>query len=132
MCKELSRVYFDGNEISFKVNNIEVVNGEFPSEFRMDGDYLIRAEDLAMITAILSEKKGVYREVDCLGSSTKVFIKDEEDLKEMIQYKQKEIRILEKRYYELGEQIRNIKYEIGVYNNIPWYKRILTKIKLDE
>lgn len=55
-----NRVYFNGRELSYKVGDVEVINGKFPEEFKLKGDYLINAEDLALITALISEKMAAY------------------------------------------------------------------------
>lgn len=132
MNEDFNRVFFDGNELSYIVNGVQIINGEFPTEYELKGDYVINAEDLSLITALISEKKASYTRNWGWGALTSVYICDEdnlikkmkqhlEDYKEHMNMSQKECK-----------KITNIKNKIDIFNKLPWYKRIFKKVELNE
>lgn len=122
MNENLSRVYFNGSELSYKVNGVEVINGEFPDKYNLKGDYLISGEDLAAITVALNNNKGVISNIDINGYRFNISIEDSDNIMKKIK---EELEAKEKIYKELY-----IKYIH--FNNLPWYERIFKKIEIEK
>lgn len=80
MNENLSRVYFNGSELSYKVNGVEVINGEFPDKYNLKGDYLISGEDLAAITVALNSNKGGISRIDINGYRFNILIEDSDNI----------------------------------------------------
>lgn len=125
-----NRVYFNGRELSYKVGDVEVINGKFPEEFELKGDYLINAEDLALITALISEKMAAYTRNWGWGSLFSVYICDEDNLikkmEEQLENYKERLDMLDKEC----KKVTNIKNKIDDFNNLPWYERIFKKIEI--
>lgn len=118
MNENLSRVYFNGSELSYKVNGVEVINGKFPDKYKLKGDYLISGEDLAAITVALNSNKGVISRIDINGYRFNILIEDSDNIMKKIK---EELESEKKRYEELY-------FKYISFNNLPWYKRIFKKI----
>lgn len=123
MNENLSRVYFNGSELSYKVNGVEVINGDFPDKYNLKGDYLISGEDLAAITVALNNNKGVISKIDINGYRFNILIEDSDNIMKKIKEELEELEAKKKIYEELY-----IKYIH--FNNLPWYKRIFKKIEI--
>lgn len=123
MNENLSRVYFNGSELSYKVNGVEVINGKFPDKYKLKGDYLISGEDLAAITVALNSNKGVISEIDINGYHFNILIEDSDNIMEKIKEEVEKLESEEKRYRELYFTYIHL-------NNLPWYKRIFKKIEI--
>lgn len=121
MNENLSRVYFNGSELSYKVNGVEVINGEFPDKYNLKGDYLISGEDLAAITVALNSNKGSISRIDINGYRFNILIEDSDNIMKKIKEELEELEAKKKIYEELY-----IKYIH--FNNLPWYERIFKKI----
>lgn len=132
MNDKFNRVYFNGRELSYKVGDVEVINGKFPEEFELKGDYLINAEDLGLITALISEKKAAYTRNWGWGSLFSVYICDEDNLikkmKEQLENYKERMDMLDKEC----KKVTNIKNKIDDFNNLPWYERIFKKIEIEK
>lgn len=127
MSENLNRVYFDGNELSYKVNGVQVINGEFPTEYELKGDYLISAGDLAIIESVLNSKKGSIQRITILGLEITINDVDNilKSIKKVIDDTEKDrAKFLE--YYEMQKSI------CENFNDLPWCKRIFKKIKMYE
>lgn len=122
MNENLSRVYFNGSELSYKVNGVEVINGEFPDKYNLKGDYLISGEDLAAITVALNSNKGVVSKIDINGYRFNILIEDSDNIMKKIEEEIEKIKSERKRYEELY-------FNYIRFNNLPWYKRIFKKIE---
>lgn len=127
---EISRVYFDGKELSYTVNGVEAINGEFPKEYTIEGDYLIGASDLLLLTAALNDKKVFKRyfgEGDGMRFLVDYRIIDESkaiaEAEEIAKRLHESFDSLNKRYRILREEYS----ELLDYCRLPWYKRIFTK-----
>lgn len=130
MSENLNRVYFNGREISYKVGDVEVINGKFPEKFELKGDYLINAEDLALITALISEKMAAYTRSLDWGKFSSIYICDEDNL---IKKMEEQLEDYKERLYILDKEckkVTNIKSKIDDFNNLPWYERIFKKIEI--
>lgn len=125
MNENLSRVYFNGSELSYKVNGVEVINGEFPDKYNLKGDYLISGEDLAAITVALNSNKGVISRIDINGYCFNILIEDSDNIMKKIKEELEELEAKKKIYEELY-----IKYIH--FNNLPWYERIFKKIEIEK
>ena len=127
-----NRVYFNGRELSYKVGDVEVINGKFPEEFELKGDYLINAEDLALITALISEKMAAYTRNWGWGALSSIYICDEDNLikkmEEQLENYKKRLDMLDKEC----KKVTNIKNKIDDFNNLPWYERIFKKIEIEK
>jgi hypothetical protein len=121
MNENLSRVYFNGSELSYKVNGVEVINGKFPDKYKLKGDYLISGEDLAAITVALNSNKGVISRIDINGYRFNILIEDSDNIMKKIKEELEELESEKKRYEELY-------FKYISFNNLPWYKRIFKKI----
>jgi hypothetical protein len=127
-----NRVYFNGRELSYKVGDVEVINGKFPEEFELKGDYLINAEDLALITALISEKMAAYTRNLGWGALSSIYICDEDNL---IKKMEEQLEIYKERLDMLDKEckkVTNIKNKIDDFNNLPWYERIFKKIEIEK
>lgn len=127
-----NRVYFNGRELSYKVGDVEVINGKFPEEFELKGDYLINAEDLALITALISEKMAAYTRNLGWGTLSSIYICDEDNLikkmEEQLENYKERLDMLDKEC----KKVTNIKNKIDDFNNLPWYERIFKKIEIEK
>lgn len=127
-----NRVYFNGRELSYKVGDVEVINGKFPEEFELKGDYLINAEDLALITALISEKMAAYTRNLGWGALSSIYICDEDNLikkiEEQLENYKERLDMLDKEC----KKVTNIKNKIDDFNNLPWYERIFKKIEIEK
>lgn len=127
-----NRVYFNGRELSYKVGDVEVINGKFPEEFELKGDYLINAEDLALITALISEKIAAYTRNWGWGTLSSIYICDEDNLikkmEEQLENYKERLDMLDKEC----KKVTNIKNKIDDFNNLPWYERIFKKIEIEK
>lgn len=121
MNENLSRVYFNGSELSYKVNGVEVINGEFPDKYNLKGDYLISGEDLAAITVALNSNKGVISEIDINGYHLNILIEDSDNIMKKIKEELEELESEKKRYRELY-------FKYIHFKDLPWYERIFKKI----
>lgn len=132
MNDNFNRVYFNGRELSYKVGDVEVINGKLPEEFELKGDYLINAEDLGLITALISEKKAAYTRNWGWGSLFSVYICDEDNLikkmEEQLENYKERLDMLDKEC----KKVTNIKNKIDDFNNLPWYERIFKKIEIEK
>lgn len=132
MNENFNRVYFNGRELSYKVGDVEVINGKFPEEFALKGDYLINAEDLALITALISEKMAAYTKSWGWGTLSSVYICDEDNLikkmEEQLENYKERLDMLDKEC----KKVTNIKNKIDDFNNLPWYERIFKKIETEK
>lgn len=132
MNDNFNRVYFNGRELSYKVGDVEVINGKFPEEFELKGDYLINAEDLALITALISEKMAAYTRSFGWGVFSSIYICDEDNLikkmEEQLENYKERLDMLDKEY----KKVTNIKNKIDDFNNLPWYERIFKKIEIEK
>lgn len=130
MNDKFNRVYFNGRELSYKVGDVEVINGKFPEDFELKGDYLINAEDLALITALISEKMAAYTRFLGWGTLSSVYICDEDNLikkmEEQLENYKERLDMLDKEC----KKVTNIKNKIDDFNNLPWYERIFKKIEI--
>lgn len=125
MNENLSRVYFNGRELSYKVNGVEVINGEFPDKYNLKGDYLISGEDLAAITVALNSNKGVISKIDINGYRFNILIEDSDNIMKKIKEELEELESEKKRYRELY-------FKYIRFNNLPWYERIFKKIEIEK
>lgn len=125
MNENLSRVYFNGRELSYKVNGVEVINGEFPDKYNLKGDYLISGEDLAAITVALNSNKGVISKIDINGYRFNILIEDSDNIMKKIKEELEELESEKKRYKELY-------FKYIRFNNLPWYERIFKKIEIEK
>lgn len=132
MNDNFNRVYFNGRELSYKVGDVEVINGKFPEDFELKGDYLINAEDLALITALISEKMASYTRFWGWGTLSSVYICDEDNLikkmEEQLENYKERLDMLDKEC----KKVTNIKNKIDDFNNLPWYERIFKKIEIEK
>lgn len=139
MDENLNRVYFNGRELSYKVGDVEVINGKFPEEFELKGDYLINAEDLALITTLISEKMAAYTRNWDWGALSSIYICDEDNLikkmeeqlenyKERLENYKEQLDMLDKEC----KKVTNIKNKIDDFDNLPWYERIFKKIEIEK
>lgn len=127
-----NRVYFNGRELSYKVGDVEVINGKFPKEFELKGDYLINAEDLALITTLISEKMAAYTRNWGWRALSSIYICDEDNLikkmEEQLENYKERLDMLDKEC----KKVTNIKNKIDDFNNLPWYERIFKKIEIEK
>lgn len=132
MNDNFNRVFFNGRELSYKVGDVEVINGKFPEEFELKGDYLINAEDLALITVLISEKMAAYVRSWGWGAFYSVYICDEDNLikkmEEQLENYKERLDMLDKEC----KKVTNIKNKIDDFNNLPWYERIFKKIEIEK
>lgn len=127
---EINRVYFDGKELSYTINGVEVINGEFPKEYAIEGDYLIGAGDLSLLTAILNDKKvlkeyfgeqnGIYHHIGYKIIDEPQAIAEAEEIANLVR---KNSIALNEEYNKLSKEYR----KLSEYHELPWYKRIFTK-----
>lgn len=133
MSENLNRVFFDGNELSYKVNGVQVINGEFPTEYELKGDYLINAGDLAIIESILNSKKGSIVKHDFCNTTIYALIVDKDSaIETMIEQREERIEKLKKEMDECYALYENIIFQCKIFNKLPWYKRIFKKVELNE
>lgn len=123
MNENLSRVYFNGSELSYKVNGVEVINGEFPDKYNLKGDYLISGEDLSAITVALNSNKGIISRIDINGYRFNILIEDSDNIIKKIEEEIEKLESEEKRYKELY-------FKYIHFNNLPWYERLFKKIEI--
>lgn len=127
MNKNLSRVYFNGSELSYKVNGVEVINGEFPTEYELKGDYLINAGDLAIIEPVINSKKGSIQRFYFHGRT--IIVNDVDNIvksiKECLDDTERD-RVNCLKIYE------KLKSRCEKFNDLPWYKRIFKKIEIEK
>lgn len=127
MSENLNRVFFDGNELSYKVNGVQVINGEFPTEYELKGDYLINAGDLAIIESVVNSKKGSIQRNSFYGGT--VIVNDVDNIVKSIKECLDDAERDRTKYLELYE---NIKSNCKKFNKLPWYERIFKKVELNE
>lgn len=125
--ENLNRVFFDGNELSYKVNGVQVINGEFPTEYELKGDYLINAGDLAIIESVVNSKKGCIQRNTIWGEI--IIVNDVDDIVKTIKECLDDADRDRMKYLKLYE---NIKSNCKKFNKLPWYKRIFKKVELNE
>ena len=125
--ENLNRVFFDGNELSYKVNGVQVINGEFPTEYELKGDYLINAGDLAIIESVVNSKKSSIQRNSFYGGT--VIVNDVDNIVKSIKECLDDAERDRTKYLELYE---NIKSNCKKFNKLPWYKRIFKKVELTE
>lgn len=124
-------VKFDGKHISFPVNGIKIVDGEFPSFLAVDTNecYQIDAGSLASLVAFINEKKIVEIETHDLigaehahwGSSFACF--RERDICRIFSRDSYVIELVQK-LEKKGKELADIKRVVENHNKQPWYKRI--------
>lgn len=125
------KVKFDGKHISFPVNGIEIVDGEFPGSLTVSADecYQIDAESLVLLVAFINDKNIVEIE-------THDFIREEHahwDIS-FADFRKRDIyRIFSRDSYvielvqkleKMGKELADIKRVVENHNKRPWYKRI--------
>lgn len=127
---EISRVYFDGKELSYTVNGVEVINGEYPKEYTIEGDYLIGASDLLLLTAVLNDKKVLKRyfgERDGMRFLVDYRIIDESkaiaEAENIAKDTRASLKSLREKYINISDEYK----KLSEYYDLPWYKRIFTK-----
>lgn len=125
MDENLNRVFFDGNELSYNVNGIQIINGEFPTEYELKGDYLINAGDLAIIESIINSKKGSIQRISLCRREVTINDVDNilKSIKEVLDDTEKE----RTKYLEFYEKLKS---RCEDFNDLPWYKRIFKKIEI--
>lgn len=127
MNEDYNRVFFDGNELSYIVNGVQVINGEFPTEYELKGDYLINAGDLAIIESVINSKKGSIQRFSFHGGT--IIVNDVDNIvksiKECLDDTEKD-RVNCLKIYE------KLKSRCEKFNDLPWYKRIFKKIEMYE
>lgn len=127
---EINRVYFDGKELSYTINGVEVINGEFPKEYAIEGDYLIGAGDLSLLTVVLNDKK-VLKEY--FGQDGNFFcpivykiIEESQAIAEaeyIAKNTSSSLKSLREKYMKISDEYK----KLSEYYDLPWYKRIFTK-----
>lgn len=125
MDENLNRVFFDGNELSYNVNGIQVINGEFPTEYELKGDYLINAGDLAIIESIINSKKGSIQRISICRREVTINDVDNilKSIKEVLDDTEKD----RTKYLEFYEKLKS---RCEDFNDLSWYKRIFKKIEI--
>lgn len=129
MNEDFNRVFFDGNELSYIVNGVQVINGEFPTEYELEGDYLINAGDLAIIESVINSKKGSIVKRGFHNTTIYASVMDKDNaIETMIEQREERIEKLKKERDECYALYENIKFQCEDFNKLPWYKRIFKKI----
>ncbi len=59
---ENKKVSFDGKNLFFNVDGVQIINGEMPTSFEIKEEYIIDKESLAKLVAVLSEGTIVLKE----------------------------------------------------------------------
>lgn len=113
-------VTFDGKNLSFYIDNVQIVNGEMPDSYEINGKYTIDRESLIRLVSAL--KKDVYGVVKqkifrdpYVGykSSYDYWIYSQNDLPEGV----------EDMINSLNRRVKELERDIEYHNSSPWYKR---------
>ena len=114
-------VTFDGKNLSFYIDNVQIVNGEMPDSYEINGKYTIDNESLTRLVSAL--KKDVYGVVkqkifssSYLGckSSYYYWIYSQNDLPEGV----------EDMINALNRRVKELEGDIEYHNSLPWYKTV--------
>lgn len=113
-------VTFDGKNLSFYIDNVQIVNGEMPDSYEINGKYTIGSESLTRLVSAL--KKDVYGVVkqktfssSYLGNklSYDYWIYSRNDLPKGV----------EDMINALNRRVKELERDIEYHNSLPWYKR---------
>lgn len=135
------KVVFDGKNLSFPVDGVEVINGKLPSSFEIKESYVIDRESLAKLAVAFNEKIEVLKTetsysdvfVRHLNSSYTVFYRHQK-MSEVMGEKTtigEELSMLNYQLCNRDKEIDRLKLAIDRHNNSNLFSRILkSKIKL--
>lgn len=127
-------VKFDGKHISFPVNGIKMVDGEFPGSLTVDANecYQIDAESLVLLVAFINEKKIVeikthdFIEAEHAHWDISFARFKERDICRIFSRDSYVIELVQKleKLEKMGKELADIKRVVENHNKQPWYKRI--------
>lgn len=141
MAERIKNIVFDGENLSFPIDEVIVVNGKLPSKFEIKGSYLIDERSLAKLVVALG--KGIALREDIIrytytDSVTRNIYSNEDVIKQIAD---DNMRLVEevKKFREEAERLREkvsiiiestntLAKRIRNHNNSNWINRI-RKIK---
>lgn len=135
------KVVFDGKNLSFPVDGVDIINGKLPSSFEIKGSYVIDQESLAKLAVAFNEKIEVlkaetfssYGFAGHFNRSYTVFYRHQK-MSEAMGGKTtlgEEISMINYQLCNRDKEVDRLKLAIDQHNNSNLFSRILkSKIKL--
>lgn len=113
-------VTFDGKNLSFYIDNVQIVNGEMPDSYEINGKYTIDRESLIRLVSALKKdvygvvKQKIFRDLYVgYKSSYDYWIYSQNDLPEGVK----------DMINALNRKVKELERDIEYHNSSPWYKR---------
>lgn len=127
-------VVFDGKDLIFNVDDIEVKNGKLPDSFNIKERYEISAESLSMLVVALSDGNTMAKLIDDFPRKSRTIypMKDEyvKKLVEEVSKLESEVKSLQEKVYKERERASDERYKrymlkklIKEHNKRSWWGR---------
>jgi hypothetical protein len=127
-------VVFDGKDLIFNVDDIEVKNGKLPDSFSIKERYEISAESLSMLIVALSDGNMLAKLIDDFPRKSRTIypMKDEyvKKLVEEVSKLESEVKSLQEKVYKERERVSDERYKrhmleklIKEHNKLSWWGR---------
>ena len=127
-------VVFDGKDLIFNVDDIEVKNGKLPDSFNIKERYEISAESLSMLVVALSDGNTMAKLIDDFPRKSRTIypMKDEyvKKLGEEVSKLESEVKSLQEKVYKERERVSDERYKrhmlgklIKEHNKRSWWGR---------
>lgn len=127
-------VVFDGKDLIFNVDDIEVKNGKLPDSFSIKERYEISAESLSMLIVALSDGNTLAKLIDDFPRKSRTIypMKDEyvKKLVEEVSKLESEVKSLQEKVYKERERVSDERYKrhmlgklIKEHNKRSWWGR---------
>lgn len=127
-------VVFDGKDLIFNVDDIEVKNGKLPDSFNIKERYEISAESLSMLVVALSDGNTMAKLIDDFPRKSRTIypMKDEyvKKLVEEVSKLESEVKSLQEKVYKERERVSDERYKrhmlgklIKEHNKRSWWGR---------
>ncbi|WP_294591606.1 hypothetical protein [uncultured Bacteroides sp.] len=133
----MKRLSFNGKELKFEIDSMEIINGKLPSDYEITDEYVIDPSSLGKLVAFINDEKvccNVTNLIDTWNDFMtptlhifttnnfvrKVLIEKEKAEKKAIEVSSK-MKALEERNIELLNKVKQ-------FNGLPWNKRLFKTI----
>lgn len=127
-------VVFDGKDLIFSVDDIEVKNGKLPDSFNIKERYEISAESLSMLVVALSDGNTMAKLIDDFPRKSRtIYPMKDEYVKKLVEEEFKlesEVKSLQEKVYKERERASDERYKrymleklIKEHNKRSWWGR---------
>lgn len=127
-------VVFDGKDLIFNVDDIEVKNGKLPDSFNIKERYEISAESLSMLVVALSDGNTMAKLIDDFPRKSRtIYPMKDEYVKKLVEEEFKlesEVKSLQEKVYKERERASDERYKrymleklIKEHNKRSWWGR---------